>query len=248
MSSVAEVERDFQAAMASGSAAAVRDFITVWPTLDMADLDHSFTNNYGHLAQMVVAQHRPLLIDAALEYYARMRELAGIVDGLGPVRVVDALPEQLLVWLLKAGPIRIKAALRKGWSLERAIASALVASAGTINKAVLDGARAQILSNVHRDPYTTGWARVSYSKKPCGFCSMLIGRGPDYNSRASAAFKAHRNCHCLPRPLWNRDEHAAAQEKRFADAWDASAGQPGARTDDSDYARLNEFRRYLNAQ
>lgn len=249
MTSLAEVERDFQSSMQVASAAAKRDFITVWPLLDMDDLDFSFTNNYAQIAQMVVAQHRSRMIDAAIEYYAQMRELAGIVDTWGVERIVDTLPDELVAWLLRAGPIAIKTALRKGWSLERALAAALVGSAGVVDKAVLDGARAQILANVRRDPRATGWSRVSYSKKPCAFCGMLISRGPVYGSRSTAGFKAHRHCHCLPRPLWNRGAEATAQQQRLEALW--RAAQPDDRDPfdpDPSNTALNAFRRYLYAQ
>lgn len=41
-----------------------------------------------------------------------------------------------------------------------------------------------------------GWARVTTSPTPCGWCAMLASRGPVYKSKATASFLAHDHCFC----------------------------------------------------
>ncbi|MFC0622825.1 VG15 protein [Kribbella deserti] len=72
--------------------------------------------------------------------------------------------------------------------------------AATLERLVMNGGRSTTWSIAARDKRALGWARVSKSGTPCGWCAMLISRGAVYRSEQSALFsdgdKYHDNCHC----------------------------------------------------
>ena len=65
--------------------------------------------------------------------------------------------------------------------------------AGTLQRAVFDGARDTTLLNVKST--NSRWARET-SGNACEFCEMLAGRGAVYASD-TADFESHDNCHCM---------------------------------------------------
>ena len=79
-------------------------------------------------------------------------------------------------------------------------------------KQVLDGARDVVGNALTRDQEVTGWVRVSRTGTPCGFCAMLIARGPVYKTKASANFKAdgdayHGGCNCIVIPVYDVEQY-----------------------------------------
>lgn len=80
----------------------------------------------------------------------------------------------------------------------------------------LNGARTQLWSVGRTDKKTVGWARVSRTGTPCGWCAMLISRGAVYKSKSSATTtgaadysdgdKYHPNCHCYAEPLFSTEQ------------------------------------------
>lgn len=95
-----------------------------------------------------------------------------------------------------AAPIpqeRLEKSARWALSAPDAVGSRL---SGTMQRAVLDGARNTTLINVER----TGmrWARDARADA-CAFCRMLATRTSAlYRSQDTAATKVHDDCHCLP--------------------------------------------------
>ncbi|WP_439377834.1 hypothetical protein [Amycolatopsis lexingtonensis] len=53
-------------------------------------------------------------------------------------------------------------------------------------KEVENGGRRTILRAVETDPVVKGWARVATGRETCGFCMMLVSRGPVYTSADAA--------------------------------------------------------------
>lgn len=81
------------------------------------------------------------------------------------------------------------------WALNTTTGSdALALLTGTLQRAVLDGARGTTIYNVGREAGAR-WARHA-SANACAFCRVLATRGGVYGSRESA-MKAHDHCHCL---------------------------------------------------
>lgn len=94
------------------------------------------------------------------------------------------------------------------------------AKAGVLRSAkrqVLNASRDRLIERRRRDPNVLGWARVS-DGAPCGFCMMLVGRGPVY-SETSGRFRAHDGCGCSVRLVtradpsggWSADARAARE-------------------------------------
>lgn len=102
------------------------------------------------------------------------------------VKDADALREEL----------RKKAGLRQASSFERH---------------VLNGARSTLWSAMESDRECIGWIRLSRTGTPCGWCAMLISRGPVYRSKSSAEESAegdmyHDNCKCYAEAVYETDE------------------------------------------
>lgn len=79
------------------------------------------------------------------------------------------------------------------WALGAFGSEGLDRLAGTLQRAVFDGARDTTLLNVKNTK--SRWARET-SGGGCDFCEMLAGRGAVYYSD-TADFESHDNCHCM---------------------------------------------------
>jgi hypothetical protein len=101
--------------------------------------------------------------------------------------------------------------------------------AGTLQRAVFDGARDTTLINVQRTE--SKWARYA-SSTACAFCRLLATRKAAYRSRNTAATKVHDHCHCLPVEVRDGDDYTPpdyvqAWEKEYIEARDAAgSGAP----------------------
>lgn len=95
-------------------------------------------------------------------------------------------------------------------------------------KEVENGGRRTIRNAVDRDGSAVGWARVATGRETCGFCLMLVSRGPVYQDAESAGLNAddttaldildegdteafnelmtrfHPNCDCKVVPVFDR--------------------------------------------
>lgn len=84
-------------------------------------------------------------------------------------------------WFAEAMEPARAAMSRPGASQEAAAQVALRAA-----KEVENGARRTLLRAVDSDPVAKGWARVATGRETCGFCMMLVSRGPVYTSADNA--------------------------------------------------------------
>ena len=62
--------------------------------------------------------------------------------------------------------------------------------AADVSRLVQDGARAELWDKTQRDPRAVGYIRLSRTGTPCGFCAMLISRGPSTRARRRQAAMA----------------------------------------------------------
>lgn len=129
--------------------------------------------------------------------------------------------------------------------------------AAASERIVMDGARSTIWGIADRDHRAIGWVRVSRTGTPCGWCAMLISRGPVYRSRTSATFaggasgytdgdKYHDNCHCFAMPVFGFDEYRNsdlfALNRQYAEEWPrVTAGLSGK-------AAVSAWRRHIRLQ
>lgn len=77
--------------------------------------------------------------------------------------------------------------------------AALVLAKGGLQRVVADGNRHSVMQSSIADPKATGWQRQGSGD--CGFCAMLISRGPVY-TKATAKFGAHDHCQCEAVPAF----------------------------------------------
>ncbi|MEV3858472.1 hypothetical protein AB0J38_29680 [Streptomyces sp. NPDC050095] len=87
--------------------------------------------------------------------------------------------------------------------------------AAAASRVAMNGARSSNWTHMSRDRRALGYVRLSRTGTPCGWCAMLISRGPVYKSEKSALFndgdKYHDNCHCYAMPIWNRDQYQSSE-------------------------------------
>lgn len=99
--------------------------------------------------------------------------------------------------------------------------------ASAAERIVLNGGRGALWLAHSKDKSALGWARVSRTGTPCGWCAMLISRGAVYRSKASAEYadgdKYHDNCHCYAVPIFSRQQFDGSAlfelNRRYAEEW-----------------------------
>ncbi len=89
-----------------------------------------------------------------------------------------------------------------GWALSTATDDAALQSLifGGTQRRIADHVRGTVTGSSISDPGARGWMRVGDGKS-CAFCQLLIGRGAVY-TEASADFKSHDKCGCVPAPAF----------------------------------------------
>ncbi|MFE7480013.1 hypothetical protein [Streptomyces sp. NPDC057552] len=87
--------------------------------------------------------------------------------------------------------------------------------AAAASRVAMNGGRSSTWRHMRKDGRALGYVRLSRSGTPCGWCAMLISRGPVYKSRQSATFadgdKYHDNCACYAMPVWSRDQYQSSE-------------------------------------
>ncbi|UZJ23708.1 hypothetical protein RHODO2019_10860 [Rhodococcus antarcticus] len=118
-------------------------------------------------------------------------------------------------------------------------------------RVVKDGARGTVWSHGERDKRYLGYARISTSGTPCGWCAMLISRGAVYRSAKSATAtfddgdKYHDNCYCVAVPIFSREQYAGpefALNRRYSELW------PQVTRGLSGKAAVSAWRRFIRAE
>lgn len=106
--------------------------------------------------------------------------------------------------------------------------------AGAVMRHALQGGRRVVDLSTLANPRSVGWRRVS-DGDPCGFCLMLVSRGPAYRSESSAGEGRdwHDRCGCSAEEVfgtWRPNE----RESTYIDAYDTAAEKvDGPRTQES---------------
>lgn len=238
----------------------LREFVKLWPLLDVERLDETTTGWIG-LAVDLITKWRAESAQRALAYYAAFRQaelpvVRPTVDpvfnaaqyiGLAPVNLA-----QIGTSLVVTGPIGYKSRIAKGFLPAMARSTTFTAVSGAASRHVLDGGRRQLIGTGNADEMAVGFARVT-DGDPCAFCAMLASRGPKYKTRATA-FRTtdrakrgpneryHDHCGCQAEPSFDRDTDWPARNRGFEQLWKDTTG------DFKGKEKYNAFRRALNAQ
>ncbi|WP_372407215.1 hypothetical protein [Streptomyces luteireticuli] len=87
--------------------------------------------------------------------------------------------------------------------------------AGAASRVAMNGGRSTTWNHMRRDRRALGYVRLSRSGTPCGWCAMLISRGPVYKSRESATFadgdRYHDHCHCYAAPVFSMQQYQGSE-------------------------------------
>jgi hypothetical protein len=175
------------------------------------------------------------------------------------VRLEKAAEEEARIALEALGPANLESKLvdlnpdlsaaEMDAAREAAHLEAGVRQAAAAERMVLNGGRGALWSYGQQDERCIGWARVSKSGTPCGFCAMLISRGAIYKSKASASFSDgdlyHDNCHCFAIQLFTTQQYASEQfalNRKYQAEWPVVTKGMGGKD------ALNVWRRYINSQ
>lgn len=125
--------------------------------------------------------------------------------------------------------------------------------AADVSRLVQDGARAELWDKTQRDPRAVGYIRLSRTGTPCGFCAMLISRGPVYKSSKAAGGDGynegdlyHRNCNCYSEPIFSITDYKT--NPRYALNREYEALWPKVTKGYSGKDALNAWRRYIRTQ
>ncbi|AXQ62333.1 hypothetical protein SEA_TRVXSCOTT_7 [Streptomyces phage TrvxScott] len=99
--------------------------------------------------------------------------------------------------------------------------------AAAAERIAMNGGRSTVWNHTQRDRRAIGYIRLSRTGTPCGWCAMLISRGPVYRSEASATYadgdKFHDNCHCYAEPVFSREQYSSSSayelNRRYEELW-----------------------------
>ena len=126
-------------------------------------------------------------------------------------------------------------------------------AAADAERIALKGARSELWQTHVKDRRAVGYIRLSRTGTPCGFCAMLISRGPVYKSQRSAeqaiygdGDQYHRNCHCYAVPVYSVKDYKTsdlyALNREYEELWPQVTKGLGGN------AALNAWRRFINQQ
>jgi hypothetical protein len=180
-------------------------------------------------------------IEAAAE-----QELRTALAALGPInqqKLIDAIDD--------TAPASEVDALR-----DEANKRAGARQAAAAERIAMNGGRSTLWSLAERDKRAIGYVRLSRTGTPCGWCAMLISRGPVYRSEESATHKGaasygdgdlyHDNCHCYALPIFSPEQYAGsalfALNREYAELW------PRVTRGLSGKAAVSAWRRFIRTQ
>lgn len=170
-------------------------------------------------------------------------EIRGSVGGAGPINMAEKI---------KAIDTD-KPADEVDAERQKAHDAAGALQAAHVERIAINGAREEIETLTVRDKRCIGYVRLSRTGTPCGWCAMLISRGPVYKSDRSGGDPKygegnlyHPNCHCFAEPIYSEQEFETsdlyALNRQYRDEW------PRVTDGYSGKAAISEWRKYIKAK
>jgi hypothetical protein len=209
-----------------------------WPLLDLVNLSGTEARWLRAVTPLIEVQSTRSARLAA-DYLRAARALdVGVDASYAPV-VTSPNPLQIATSMRTQGPVEVRRLTAAGRLLPDIGRSVFVSSSRAGARLAMDGGRGTIAESVAADPEALGYARVG-SRRPCGFCSMLISRGPVY-SEGTVGFRAHDNCSCGQMAVYRTEDGWTDDARRLRDVWNTeTAGLSGVDA-------INAFRRAVEA-
>lgn len=133
---------------------------------------------------------------------------------------------------------------------DEAHAQAGARQAAAAERVAMNGGRSTVWNHAQRDKRAIGYIRLSRTGTPCGWCAMLISRGPVYRSEKSATYgdgdKYHDNCHCYAEPVFSREQYDSsplyALNRQYEELW------PQVTKGLSGKAAVSAWRRFIRTE
>jgi hypothetical protein len=193
-----EVHRRAQIRIGAGVVQAMQ---SVWPLLNVDDLDGSF-ERWLRATTTIVGGQRVASARLAANYVQTFKTLElGAGAAAAPIVLAETVPaDQIATSMLVVGPVAVKSALGRGVPPVKAMEIASARTSAAAMRHTLNGGRDTITGTVNADPQASRWRRVT-SGNACDFCSMLAGRGTVYQS-GTVTFQAHDGCGCTAEPVY----------------------------------------------
>lgn len=128
----------------------------------------------------------------------------------------------------------------------RVIAGSIVGQA--VQREVVGAGREKVKETGLKDKRVMAFARVSKTGTPCGFCAMLISRGPVYKSAASAVFtkeggQYHGGCNCIEVEVYSIEQYN--EDPRFDLNRGLSKEWPGVTSGLGGKSALSAWRKHI---
>lgn len=219
----AQLTDQHRQAQAAVSAAALRDYLRLWPLWQLEDLakpqaaDGSFAALVAAATILVRAYHQASTSLAAA-YFTAFRDAEG-VGGLAAPRLADPVDvDRVTSSLYVTGRVMTRKALLAGQPAAQARETAFVRTSGAVTRHVLQGGRDTVVRSTGEDPRALKWARVTRGT-PCAFCAMIASRGAVFLGHDTAEFEAHDACNCTAEPHYE-DSAMPVDSQRWRDMYD----------------------------
>lgn len=196
----AELTDQHRRAQVALRAAALRDYLALWP-LWQDDDERSFGVLVAAAVVLVRAYHQ-FSSSLAGSYFAAFRREEDPGGFASPRLAAQIDADRVASSLYVTGRVMTRKALQAGKQPPEARRTALVRTSGAVTRHVLQGGRDTIVQSVGEDPRALTWARVT-TGTPCAFCAMLAGRGAVFLGESTAEFEAHDHCSCTAEPHYD---------------------------------------------
>ncbi|MDR6868709.1 hypothetical protein J2Y69_003333 [Microbacterium resistens] len=238
--------RSHQLAQVRQAAAVQAALAALWDeTLDPTDITKSFLA-FREKATPIIGTGRVLAERQATTYYRNLlawkgldtSDLADLAKKTYPTSAIQAsLSGATGKHLNKAYFLNAK-----GLPNSAVLAQAKADMLGSAKRQIINASRDHLIAISKAHKKIKGWARVS-DGNPCGFCAMLVGRGPVY-SEDTANFDAHDRCGCSVRLVTYDEEDGGWTEDAKAYHWAYENGYQDIRQlSAADLSAINAVRR-----
>lgn len=171
-------------------------------TMDLADLDRSFTRFYAQAAPVVAAGKIRSRTTAA-SYYVAARRLADVSGPLPGVERLSLDDVAVATSLRVTGLLATKASIGRGIDGREAMALGMERMLGSAKRHMLNAGRSALIDMSGRDRKSGRYIRVS-DGDPCNFCLLLVSRGPVF-SEETPDFESHDRCGCSLAPVFESE-------------------------------------------
>lgn len=181
--------------------------------------------------------------DGAQQDLEAAQEIKTALGNLGPINLAKKLED--------IGVDGIASAVDE--ERQRALDEAGARQAAAAERIALNGARGELWSTTNKDRRALGYIRLSRTGTPCGWCAMLISRGPVYKSQRTAETSVygdgdlyHDNCHCYAVPVYSLQDFKTSDlyrlNREYEELWPIVTKGLGGK------AALTAWRRFIRTE